>query len=497
MDVLTLVAALTLSAVFAVAGITKLTDHAGTRTAVRAFGGPAAAAPALALLLPVCELVVAAALLVPATRFVGAAGALGLLVLFTAVIAVSLARGRAPECHCFGQLHSAPASWKTLVRNGLLGSIAVGLLVAAGRDAGPSPTGWIGQRTATEIGVGVAVVGAALVLVAIGSGLLALTRAYGRVLLRLEATEQALRDVGIEVASAADTSVPELGLDPGTPAPPFAIPLTTAETITLDELLDPGLPLLLVFTSPDCGPCHALMPAIAQWQRELDDRLTVAVASAGEPEAIRGQEAEHGLSPMLVDTDLALSEAHLTTGTPSAVLIAPGGQIASYVAAGAVEIESLVDRVLSGSSHDTPEGLPIGELAPELALRGLDDEPMPLVDPDGKETLLLFWNPGCGYCREMLPALLRWESDAGDSAPRLLVVSSGAADETAADGLRSDVALDPEFAAGRAFQAGGTPMAVVVDAHGRIASPVVGGAEGVLALASGRTSVEHALEADA
>ena len=177
------------------------------------------------------------------------------------------------------------------------------------------------------------------------------------------------------------------------------------------------------------------MPAIAQWQRELDDRLTVAVASAGEPEAIRGQEAEHGLSPMLVDTDLALSEAHLTTGTPSAVLIAPGGQIASYVAAGAVEIESLVDRVLSGSSHDTPEGLPIGELAPELALRGLDDEPMPLVDPDGKETLLLFWNPGCGYCREMLPALLRWESDAGDSAPRLLVVSSGAADETAADRL--------------------------------------------------------------
>ena len=118
MDVLTLVAALTLSAVFAVAGITKLTDHAGTRTAVRAFGGPAAAAPALALLLPVCELVVAAALLVPATRFVGAAGALGLLVLFTAVIAVSLARGRAPECHCFGQLHSAPASWKTLFATG-------------------------------------------------------------------------------------------------------------------------------------------------------------------------------------------------------------------------------------------------------------------------------------------------------------------------------------------------------------------------------------------
>ena len=68
----------------------------------------------------------------------------------------------------------------------------------------------------------------------------------------------------------------------------------------------------------------------------------------------------------------------------------------------------------------------------------------------------------------MLPALLAWEQEAHDGATRLVVVSSGNAGETAADGFRSTVVLDPEFAVGHAFGAGGTPMAVVVDGQGRL-----------------------------
>jgi hypothetical protein len=36
---------------------------------------------------------------------------LALLVLFIVAIAVTLARGRKPDCHCFGQLHSKPIGW--------------------------------------------------------------------------------------------------------------------------------------------------------------------------------------------------------------------------------------------------------------------------------------------------------------------------------------------------------------------------------------------------
>jgi hypothetical protein len=50
-------------------------------------------------------------------------------------------------------------------------------------------------------------------------------------------------------------------------------------------------------------------------------------------------------------------------------------------------------------------------------------------------------------------------------------------------GLRSTVVLDQQFSVGRAFGAGGTPSAVLVDAEGRVASEVAVGAPAVLELA--------------
>ncbi|MFN0156199.1 MAG: MauE/DoxX family redox-associated membrane protein [Gaiella sp.] len=345
MDALTLTASLVLTGVFGVASFAKLRDLAGTGAAARAFGAPAALAPGIALLLPLVEIAVAGALFAPSTRGAGAAAALGLLVLFSAVIAANLARGKEPRCHCFGQLHSTPIGWKTLGRNGVLGVVAGGLLLATRSDPGQSIGSLVGARTVAELGLILGVMSAIALVGATVAAFLALTRSYGRVLLRLEATERALQAAGIEIGHDPDTGMSELGLDPGSPAPQFAMQLSTGKQVTRDELLAPGHPLLLVFTSPGCGPCHALLPAVARWQLSHEDRLTVAVASGGEPDAIRGQEAEHGLAAMMVDSDLALAEAYLTAGTPSAVLIAPDGTVASYIAAGAEEIEALVDRV--------------------------------------------------------------------------------------------------------------------------------------------------------
>jgi hypothetical protein len=53
-------------------------------------------------------------------------------------------------------------------------------------------------------------------------------------------------------------------------------------------------------------------------------------------------------------------------------------------------------------------------------------------------------------------------------------------------GLRSPVLLDPTLATGHAFGANGTPMAVLVDANGNIASEVAVGAQEVFALAQGQ-----------
>jgi hypothetical protein len=62
-------------------------------------------------------LVAGLALLPVATAWWGAVAALALLALFLAAIAFSFARGRRPDCHCFGQLHSAPIGSRTVIRN--------------------------------------------------------------------------------------------------------------------------------------------------------------------------------------------------------------------------------------------------------------------------------------------------------------------------------------------------------------------------------------------
>src|SRR5262249_3423183 len=138
--------------------------------------------------------------------------------------------------------------------------------------------------------------------------------------------EQALADAGISVAEPA--AFAELGLAPGTRAP---------EDPRLAPLLDRGLPVLLLFTSPTCGPCKALLPRAAAWQAEHDDVLTVAFASDGE------EPAELELEHVLADGDLSLYGAFEASGTPSAVLIAADGTVASWLASGAEEIERLLD----------------------------------------------------------------------------------------------------------------------------------------------------------
>lgn len=472
-----LVAGLVVAVVFAAAGVGKLNDRSGTRRAVREFGAPSWLVGPLALLVPTAELAVAIALLFATTRFAGAVGALALLAVFSATIGVSLARGRAPDCHCFGQLHSTPASWRTLVRNALL----AGLAAVALAEQGPGAFGWIPDLA--PVGILALVAGLVAISLMVGGGLafVSLMRSHGRVLLRLDTVESALRDAGIEVPEDED-ALPEIGIDPGTPAPAFTAETAAGGQASLADLLEPRLPLLLFFTSSSCGPCRALLPNISRWQTEHRGQLTLATVSSGDIAVIRTEAEEHDLEWAPFDTDLAIFEAYQANATPSAVLISPDGTIGSYVASGFGEIEQLVERATADDEEENEGGLPIGAPAPELELTGLDGEPVSLTDPE-RDTLVLFWNPNCGFCRSMLDDLHAWERTAHES-PRLLVVSSGDEEATGADGFRSTVALDPDYTAGNAFGAGGTPMAVLLDRDGRVASGVVGGGAAVLKLAA-------------
>ncbi|MCA1683942.1 MAG: hypothetical protein LC708_02280, partial [Actinobacteria bacterium] len=270
---------LLLAAVFAVAGVAKLADLAGARRALTEFGIPPRAAGPFGLLLPLAELTIAVSLLPKGSAWYGAIAAAFLLLLFVAGIAANLARGRAPDCHCFGQLHSSPAGWRTLARNGALAAAAAFVVAFGIDDAGPSALAWLGDLTTAEL-VTLGVAALALAVVAAQTGfLLNLLRQNGRLLLRVEALE---RSLGGGAALAAEPE-PEAaaGLPVGSEAPRFNLSGIHSETLTLEALLSVGRDVLLVFTDPNCVPCNALLPELGAWQRDHSGRLLVVPVSRG------------------------------------------------------------------------------------------------------------------------------------------------------------------------------------------------------------------------
>jgi methylamine dehydrogenase accessory protein MauD len=468
---------LVLAATFAVAGVAKLADREGSRQAALGFGIPERVAGPAAIVLPLVELAAAALLIPTATARVGAALALALLLAFGAAITRSMLRGEAPDCHCFGQLHSAPAGPKMLARNMVLALAAVVVLVGG---AGTSATHWITRLDAT--GAVALAAGAALALIAAASGALALAllRRHGDTLLRLEALEAALAAHGISVPSL-EAPAPE-GLPVGSAAPEFELPDLDGTRVTLASLRMDAKPVMLVFTDPGCGPCSALMPQVAEWQREDQSTVRIALISGGELDANRADAREHGLSDVIIQRAFEVSESYGVSGTPSAVLIAPDGTVASPVHGGAEAIASLISQVAAPPQLAVHQHQPvIARPAPDPMLRTLDGDRVALRERLDGETAVLFWNPDCGFCDQMLADLRRVEAAATTEMPNLVLISTGDAARNRAMALRAPILLDDGFTAG-AFGATGTPSAVLVDEQGRIASAVAVGAPDVLAL---------------
>ena len=502
MDAALLIARLVLAGVFALAGVAKLSDLEGSRKAIIDFGLPAVLASPLALLLPLAELAVAAALIPASTAWWGALGALGLLMLFVVGISLNLARGRKPDCHCFGQLHSAPAGWKTLARNGVLAAVA-GFVLWEGFDvAGPSAISWLGALSAAQL---VGFLGGVLVLALLAGQwwfLAHLLRQNGRLLVRLEAVEESVAAGGLAPSQNGTALHQAEGLPVGSEAPEFGLSGLHGETLTLEALRSSGKPVLLFFTDPGCGPCNAMLPDVGRWQEEHAQKLTLALVSRGDVEENKTKAQEHGLKSVLLQKDWEVSESYDVRVTPSAVLVSPEGKTSSPVAGGAEGIRGLLSyavgeraRLPMQPHQRQAQGQPcpdcgkvhaaaptveaaqkVGEEASQVKLPDLEGTTVGLADFRGEETLILFWNPGCGFCRQMLPELKRWESEAPESAPRIVVVSAGTEEANREMGLASAVLLDQQFAAGRAFVASGTPSGVLVDAEGKVASEVAVGA---------------------
>jgi thiol-disulfide isomerase/thioredoxin/uncharacterized membrane protein YphA (DoxX/SURF4 family) len=408
---LVLLCRVALAAVLAIAGSAKLASFAQARESIVEFGVPGPIALPFTVLLITCEFALAVALIGSPTAWYAAVGAFALFLLFTVAIAWNLLHGRRPMCNCFGALQPSAIGWPTVARNLGLAAIAA-LIVANPWGASTSIFTWT-----TAAGLAFAL------LIANGALLVQVLRQQGRMLMRFDAIEQHL---GIR----SEQPQQHFGLEPGTQAPSFP---------DLERLLEPKLPLLLVFTDPNCAPCHALAPQIAHWQEELREKLTIATLSS---DAEGGREA---------------AEAYEAWGTPSAVLVASDGRIASYIAQGSDAIDGLVGAFQIGAlQHIAKPAISPGDEPPDLTLKTRDGTEITLAELRGAPALLVFWNDDCGFCQRMLPELR---------------------------GSEILLPIDQNAEAATAFGAAGTPMGVLIDAQGRVASPLVAGAKEIFALA--------------
>jgi peroxiredoxin/uncharacterized membrane protein YphA (DoxX/SURF4 family) len=342
-----------LAVTFLVAGIAKLVNGRASIQALRDFGAPRLVQP-LGALLPPLEIAVAAGLPFAPAAWYAAWGALALLGMFIAGIAANLARGHQPACNCFGQLHASPISWRTLVRNGVLAACATWLIAS-----GPPPAAadlWVflgrldsrGRRVATVV---VAVIGFAILhtlrqdepdsaATLIDEPVSAPTRSRAAAVGTPQEPARARSGAPARVLTG-------VGLAIGTSAPGFVLPDLEGQQHSLDSFRASGKPVLLLFSSPFCESCQALVPKLPGLAALHQAALHLVLVSRGSVSQNLEKLTDPGILPVLLQRDFEVAEAYDCTSTPAAVVVGTDGMIQSQLAIGTLAIEQLMTVYLS------------------------------------------------------------------------------------------------------------------------------------------------------
>ena len=489
MEMVLLFVRIILFAIFALAGIGKLLDLKGSEKAVKAFGTPEEFARFFAVALPFAEIVFAVCLLFVETSWLGAIGALLLLLTFIGAMIRQLAQGNAPDCHCFGAIHSEPVSKKSLLRNIVFAVLAFGLILSGRNNQGAS----IFDSAANSEGnfmsliTGLATVGLLAVVVFY---LKKISEQQTQIMRRIEILEVTALDGGREVLRE-DVTPPTNGLPIGAPAPDFALPDVNGRQVSFENLLMQAKPMLFLFVSPTCKPCAALLPEIETWQAELKGKINFIFVSSGDAKENLDKFAGNTLKQVLLQKDREVALKFGAEWTPTAVLVNDDGTIANRAAVGDKAIRDLVGAVktridvaeilLIGDKHDELTER-LGEDLPEFFENDINEKLVASQDLRGKKTLITFWSLTCGYCQQMLGELQDWDKTKGADEPNLLLLSEGKPEPHRELNLRSPIILDNEREISAELGMSGTPSAVLINEHGKIVSETAVGAEKIWTL---------------
>ena len=250
MEVFILILRLALGAIFGVAGIAKLFDPDGSEKAFEDFGLPKFIAKPMVYILPAVELAIAGALLFVSTSWFGAIGAAALFVVFIGGMLYQLAQGNAPDCHCFGQIHSEPVGVASVGRNVLMLTLAAFLVLQGRFGQGLSLVN--SNQNIMQFVIGLAVV--ALLLAAV-LFLKKISEQQTQIMRRIELMELVAREGGS--VEREDAGHPNEGMPIGAVFPDFELPDLNGVSVSLSDLRADKQSVLFFYVSPTCTPCSA------------------------------------------------------------------------------------------------------------------------------------------------------------------------------------------------------------------------------------------------
>lgn len=488
MDTGLLLIRILLAGIFALAGIAKFIDLKGSRKAFVEFGVPQSLAMPGAIALSIIEIAIAVMFLSVETSWYAAVGASVLLLLFVVQMLYRLARGNAPDCHCFGQIHSEPVSAKSVVRNIVFAIPAVFLAYQGTEDQGLSLLD--PRLDITQLVFGTAVLA---LLTAVIFSLRKIALQQTEIIRRIELMEIVARD-GSHV-EREDVLSPHEGLPVGAVVPDFELPDLNGRSVSLSEIRSAGKPVLFFYVSPSCSPCSALVPEFETWQRELADKLEIVFLSTGTAEENIGKFGGTSEKTILLQKHREVADLFKAQWTPAAVLVHANGRVASHVAAGDSAIRELVEAIAgedlnrefahfmpAHNGHSHTRNNKIGEAVPEISVADIGGREITGDFFKGKPTLVTFWSTSCPHCTNMLEDLRDWDKGKGADAPNLLLFSDGAGAEDSTFGLDSPVVYDPGHKTAIGFGMFGTPSAVLIDQNGRFTTETAVGAPDIWSL---------------
>jgi peroxiredoxin len=149
--------------------------------------------------------------------------------------------------------------------------------------------------------------------------------------------------------------------------------------------------------------------------------------------------------------------------------------------------DGLLPVVGNGHQPQQPQGLTVGSELPSFRLPDFTGRMMSLADFRGERLLLIHWSPACGFCELIASELAEVQGKLREHDTGMVLVSDGDVETNrrfaAAHGLACSILLRDGSEPLEAFRGLGTPVAYLVDEHGRVAEPLAVGADQVPVLA--------------